>query len=65
MNTIDDSKTHEKERMKAMSLIMQCYNNRSDLLNIQPDANELEEHTESVTREKKKLIEENKHCKPI
>lgn len=40
---VDDPKIDQKEKMKAISLILQCYNKRLDLLNFEPEVNELRE----------------------
>ena len=33
-------RTNEKQRMKALSIIAQCYNKRFELVKIEPDVNE-------------------------
>ena len=41
---VDDPKAEQKERMKAISIILQCYGKRLELLNIEPEVNGLREY---------------------
>ena len=38
---VDEPKTHFKEKIKAISLIMQCYNNKFVLINLEPIIKEM------------------------
>ena len=42
--TIDDPKTDQNERMKAKSLILQCYNRRFELVKFEPYVNKIKEY---------------------
>ena len=35
--SIDSSKTDEKEKMKAINLIMQCYKEKFEMIQLEPD----------------------------
>jgi hypothetical protein len=47
---VDDPKAEQKERMKAISIILQCYGKRLELLNIEPQVNGLREYIDSVKK---------------
>ena len=47
---MDDPKAEQKERMKAISIILQCYGKRLELLNLEPEVNGLKEYIDSVKR---------------
>jgi predicted transcriptional regulator len=47
---VDDPKAEQKERMKAISIILQCYSKRLELLNIEPEVNGLREYIDSVKK---------------
>jgi len=50
LQNIDYSKTHEKQRMKAMSLILQCYNKRFQLVKFELEVNKIKEYIDTVKR---------------
>lgn len=52
---VDDSKTEQKERIKAMSLILQCYNKRLELLNFENQFEEYKEYFDSVKKAEKDI----------
>jgi predicted transcriptional regulator len=52
---VDDPKTDQKERMKAISLILQCYNRRFELVRFEPEANEIKEYIENIIKKEKQL----------
>jgi hypothetical protein len=39
--------------MKAVSLILQCYNSRLELVEIEPDFNEIKEYIDTLKKAKK------------
>jgi hypothetical protein len=41
--TKHDPQSEQRERMKAISLIMQCYNKRLELSNVEPQVNNLKD----------------------
>ena len=41
--------------MKAISIILQCYSKRSELLNIEPEVNGLREYIDSVKKAEKEI----------
>ena len=41
--------------MKAISIIIQCYNKRLDLLNFEPQVNDLKEYIDTIKREAKDI----------
>lgn len=47
---VDDPKAEQKERMKAISIILQCYSKRLELLNIEPQVNGLRQYIDSVKK---------------
>src|SRR5215207_9896675 len=47
---VDDPKAEQKERMKAISIILQCYGKRLELLDIEPEVNGLREYIDSVKK---------------
>ena len=51
---VDDPKTDQKERMKAISLILQCYNRRFELVKIEPDVDEIKEYIDTVKKSSKR-----------
>ncbi len=57
---VDDSKAGKRERIKAMSLILQCYNKRLELLDFENRFNEHKEHFDSVTEGGKRNKEKRK-----
>ena len=52
---VDDSRAGKKERIKAMSLILQCYNKRLELLNFEARFNEHKEYFDSVQKAEKEI----------
>ena len=44
---VDDPQADQKERMKAMSIILQCYDKRLDLLTSEPTFDAVRDYTES------------------
>jgi predicted transcriptional regulator len=52
---VDDSKAGKKERIKAMSFILQCYNKRLELLNFENRFNEYKEYFDSVQKAEKEI----------
>ena len=52
---VDDSKAGKKERIKAMSLILQCYNKRLELLNFENQFDKYKEYFDSVKKAEKDL----------
>jgi len=50
LQNIDYSKTHEKQRMKVMSLILQCYNKRFQLVKFELEVNKIKEYIDTVKR---------------
>jgi predicted transcriptional regulator len=57
---VDDSKTEHRERMKAISLIMQCYDKRLELLNLEPQVNNLKEYIDNVMKKERELSAKEK-----
>jgi predicted transcriptional regulator len=53
---VDDPKTELKEKMKAISFIMQCYNKRLELLNFEPQANDLKQYIDTVKQAEKEVL---------
>lgn len=51
----DDIKTNHKERMKAMSLIMQCYDKKFELLSLEPEINNYNEYIDNVMKKENEL----------
>ena len=45
---VDDVKTDNKERMKAMSLIIQCYDKKLELLDLEPEVNNYKEYIDNI-----------------
>jgi predicted transcriptional regulator len=52
---VDDSKAGKKERIKAMSLILQCYNKRLELLNLENEFDKYKEYFDSVKKAEKDI----------
>jgi uncharacterized UPF0160 family protein len=52
---VDDPKAEQKEKMKSISIIIQCYNKRLDLLNFEPQVNDLKEYMDTIKREAKEI----------
>lgn len=52
---VDDSKAGKKEKIKAMSFILQCYNKRLELLNFENRFNEHKEYFDSVRKREKEI----------
>ena len=50
LQNIDYSKRHEKQRMKVMSLILQCYNKRFQLVKFELEVNKIKEYIDTVKR---------------
>jgi predicted transcriptional regulator len=57
---VDDSKTKHRERMKAISLIMQCYNKRLELLSLEPQVNNLKEYIDNIMKKERELSTKEK-----
>jgi predicted transcriptional regulator len=57
---VDDSKTEHRERMKAISLIMQCYDKRLELLSLEPQVNNLKEYIDNVMNKERELSAKEK-----
>ena len=55
---VDDPQTDQKERMKAMSIILHCYDKRLDLLNSEPTVDAVREYTERVKKAEKRNKQE-------
>jgi predicted transcriptional regulator len=53
---IDDSKSNQKEKLKAASLIVECSDKRFNLLKIDPQLHELQQYTDSIIKKKKTLL---------
>lgn len=64
---VDDLKIDHKERMKATSLIVQCYNKKLELLDLEPEVNNYKEYTDNIMNKEKELILKEKcwkHSRP-
>ena len=48
-------KQNQKERIKAISLILQCYNRRFELVRFEPQVNEIKEYIDSIIKKEKQL----------
>jgi predicted transcriptional regulator len=57
---VDDPKAEQKERMKAISIILQCYGKRLDLLNLEPEVNGLKEYIDSVKKAEREITRKEK-----
>jgi hypothetical protein len=57
---VDDVKTDHKERMKAMSLIVQCYDKKLELLDLEPQVNNYKEYTDNIMNKEKELLAKEK-----
>jgi predicted transcriptional regulator len=57
---IDSPKAEQKEKIKAMSLILQCYNKRLELLNFENQFNEYEQYFDSVSKAEKEINRKEK-----
>ncbi len=57
---VDDAKTDYKERMKAMSLIMQCYDKKLELLNLEPEINNYKEYVDGIINKENELLVKEK-----
>jgi hypothetical protein len=58
--SVDDPKTELREKMKAISFIMQCYNKRLELLNFEPHVNDLKTYIDSVREAQKDITRREK-----
>jgi predicted transcriptional regulator len=58
--TVDHSKTDDKERMKAISLILQCYNRRFELLKLEPQVNDVNNYIDAVKKAEKDISRREK-----
>lgn len=54
--TVDDPKTEPKERMKAISFIMQSYNKRLELLKFEPQAIDLKQYIDTTKQAEKDIL---------
>jgi predicted transcriptional regulator len=52
---VDESKAGNKEKIKAMSLILQCYNKRIELLNFENQFDKYKEYFDSVKKAEKDI----------
>jgi hypothetical protein len=57
---VDDPQVDQKERMKAMSIILQCYDKRLDLLNSEPTVDAVREYIERVKKAEKEISRREK-----
>jgi predicted transcriptional regulator len=57
---VDDPQADQKERMKAMSIILQCYDKRLDLLNSEPTVDAVREYIERVKKAEKEISKREK-----
>jgi predicted transcriptional regulator len=57
---VDDPQADQKERMKAMSIILQCYDKRLDLLTSEPTVDAAREYTERVNKAEKEISRREK-----
>jgi predicted transcriptional regulator len=57
---VDDPQADQKERMKAMSIILQCYDKRLDLLNSEPTVDAVREYIERVKKAEKEISRREK-----
>jgi predicted transcriptional regulator len=57
---VDDPNADQKERMKAMSIILQCYDKRLDLLNSEPTVDAIREYIETVKKAEKEISRREK-----
>jgi hypothetical protein len=46
--TIDSPKTDEKEKMKAINFIMQCYKNKFEMIQSEPEVVKLKRHMRDI-----------------
>jgi seryl-tRNA(Sec) selenium transferase len=53
-------KTVQKERMKAISLILRCYNRRFELVKFEPEVNKLKEYIDNVNKSAKEIARREK-----
>ena len=51
---VDEPKTHFKEKIKAISLIMQCYNNKFVLINLEPIVKEMKRYLDETKMKEKR-----------
>jgi hypothetical protein len=51
---VDEPKTHSKEKIKAISLIMQCYNNKFVLINLEPIVKEMKRYLDETKMKEKR-----------
>jgi hypothetical protein len=52
---VDDPKAEQKERMKAISIILQCYDKRIELLDLEPQVNEMKEYFDSINKAEREI----------
>lgn len=52
---VDDPRADQKERMKAISIVLQCYGKRLELLRKEPQVNGMREYIESVKKTEKEV----------
>jgi hypothetical protein len=57
---VDDPQADQKERMKAMSIILQCYDKRLDLLNSEPTVDAVREYIERVKKAEEEISRREK-----
>jgi hypothetical protein len=57
---VDDHKSDQKERMKAMSIILQCYDKRFQLLNGEHTINAVREYIGEVVKADKEISRREK-----
>ena len=55
MHNIDYSKTHEKQRMKVISLIFQSYNKKFELVKFESEVNKIKEYIDTMKRAAKEI----------
>ena len=60
---VDDTQADQKERMKAMSIILQCYDKRLDLLNSEPTIDAVREYIERVKKAEEEISRREKALK--
>jgi predicted transcriptional regulator len=57
---VDDPKAEQKERMKAISIIIQCYDKRLDLLDLEPQVIGMREYFDSVKKAEREINRKEK-----
>lgn len=53
---VDDVKTEHNVKIKAMSLIVQCYNEKLNLLELEPEVNNNDEYIDNIMAKEKELL---------